>query len=47
MLIKYLRGAGVALLVALALGLGSAEPGAIGLGLAAGLFALDALPKSL
>ena len=47
MLIKYLRGAGAALLVELALGLGSAEPRAIALGLAAGLFALDALLEPL
>jgi len=43
MLIQYLGGPGAALLVELALGPGSAEPRAIGLGLAAGLFALDAL----
>src|SRR5271166_907755 len=47
MLIKYLGCAGAALVVALALGLGSAESSAVGLGLAAGLFALNALPEPL
>jgi hypothetical protein len=47
MLIQYLCGAGAALLVELALGPGAAEPRAIGLGLAAGLVALHALPEPL
>jgi hypothetical protein len=47
MLIQYLGRAGAPRLLALALGLGSAEPCAIGFGLAACLFAFDALPEPL
>jgi hypothetical protein len=47
MLIQYLGGALATFLVELALGLGSSKPRAIGLGLAAGLFALNALPEPL
>ena len=45
MLIQELGGASAALLVELALGLGSAEPRAVGLSLPAGCFALNALPE--
>jgi hypothetical protein len=47
MLIQCFGGAGAAFLVAVALGPGSAEPHAIGLGLSAGLFAFNTLPEPL
>jgi hypothetical protein len=47
MLIQYLGGALATFLVELAFGPGSTKPRAIGLGFAAGLFALNALPEPL
>jgi hypothetical protein len=47
MLIQYFGGAGVELLIELALGLGSPKPRAVGLGLSAGFFACDTLLEPL